>query len=88
MSDEATVRDTVLTEVSKASGTPKSDLADDNTLQKDLGISSENFVILAQNLRAFIRASNPQQTLLLKEINTASATVGSVITLVINRANP
>jgi hypothetical protein len=88
MPDEPAVRDEVLTELSKASGTPKTDLADGNTLQRDLGIKPENFTILAQNLRAFIKASNPQQTLLLKEINTASATVGSVIALVLKRANP
>lgn len=88
MPDEPTVRDKVLTEISKASGAPKTQLKDDKKLRDDLVIGHENFVTLAQNLRSFIKESNTQQTLLLKEIDTASATVGSVFQLVLKRVNP
>ena len=79
-------RDKVLSEVSKASGTPRSRLKDSDKLKGDLGISHENFVVLAQNLRSFIRANKPSQTLLLREIETATMTVGDLIDLVAKRS--
>jgi hypothetical protein len=88
MTDETTVRQKVLTEISKASGVPKLALTDDKKLRDDLRISPENVVILAQNLRAFIEENNALQTLTLGEINTASATVGSVFQIVVHRVNP
>jgi hypothetical protein len=88
MPDEPAVRKTVLTEISKASGVPRSKLADGLKLRADLAISHENLVSLAQNLRSFIQQSNPSQTLLLKEIDTAAATVGDVVALVLRRVNP
>jgi hypothetical protein len=87
MPDQSTVRTSVLGEISKASGVPKAQLTDAMTLRDDLVISHENLVPLAQILRSFIKASAPGETLLLKEIDTASATVGSVVKLVYDRSN-
>jgi hypothetical protein len=85
MPRDDSVRDTVLREISKASGVPKSKLKDTHKLRQDLVISHENFVVLAQNLRSFIKQQNPNQTLVLREIDTATATVGSVVQLVEDR---
>lgn len=85
MADEQTVRDQVLKEISKASGTPRKDLRDDLKLKTDLVISHQNFVVLAQSLRYLIVSGNPSSTLLLREIETRSATVGSVAELVRKR---
>jgi len=87
MPSKESVRDTVLREISKASGVPKSRLKDDLKLRADLVISHENFVALAQNLRTFIKESNPAQTLVLKEIDTASTTVSTVVELVTKRVD-
>ncbi|MCX6538401.1 MAG: hypothetical protein NT151_05635 [Acidobacteria bacterium] len=87
MADETVVRDKVLSELSKASGVPKTRLKDEMKLRDDLQIAHQNYVTLAQNLRSFIRENNFQQTLLLNEIDTAAATVGSVFQLVLKRVN-
>jgi hypothetical protein len=85
MPNNDTVRETVLREISKASGVPKPRLADTLKLRADLAISHENLVTLTQNLRTFIKQSNPSGTLLLREIDTAAVTVGNVVTLVAGR---
>jgi len=85
MPTQAEVMDFVLREISKASGTPKNRLKPGHKLKADLAIAHENFVVLAQNLRAFIKSHKPANTLVLKEIETASATVGTVTQLVQDR---
>jgi hypothetical protein len=75
----------VLREISKASGVPTTELKPEHKLKTDLAISHVNFVVLAQNLRAFIKQHKPTQTLVLKEIETAAATVLSVVQLVQGR---
>jgi hypothetical protein len=79
------VRDTVLDEISIASGVPKANLKDGMRLVDDLQIAHQNYVTLAQDLRSFIESHNPNQTLLLNEIDAPSATVGSVVQLVSDR---
>ncbi|MEQ1727134.1 MAG: hypothetical protein ABL982_02035 [Vicinamibacterales bacterium] len=79
------VQDTVMREISRASGTPKARLKDTHKLRADLVIAHENFVVLAQNLRAFIKRSAPDNTLVLRDIDTASSTVEGVIKMVKER---
>jgi len=79
------VRDTVLDEISSASGVPKANLKDGMKLVDDLQIAHQNYVTLAHGLRSFIESNNPNQTLLLNEIDAPSATVGSVVQLVSDR---
>lgn len=81
------IRNTVLNEISSASGVPRTRLKDEMELRDDLQISHQNYVTLAQELRAFIKTNHSQQTLLLAEIDTASATVGSTVQLVSKRIN-
>jgi len=80
-----TVRDFVLEEIARASGVPPANLRDDLKLQADLVIAHQNYVVLAQNLDAFIQENNANQSLALSDIDTPAATVGSVITLVSTR---
>ena len=87
MATETVIRDKVLSELSKASGVPKAKLKDEWKLRDDLQISHPNYVALAQNLRSFVKGNNSEQTLLLNEIDTAAATVGSVFQLVSKRIN-
>lgn len=80
------VRGKTLRSISRASGVPRNKLTDGLKLKADLGISHQSFVVLAQDLRGIIRLNMPFATLLLKEIETAAATVGSVVSLVQGRA--
>ena len=85
MPDSAAIRDEVLSDISKASGVPKGRLTDKMKLRDDLQISHQNYVALAQNLRAFVKENNPGGTLLLTDIDTAAATVGTVVQFVTDK---
>ena len=72
--------------ISRASSVPVRNLKDEFTLRGDLRISDQGFVQLAQDLRSVIQINMPFNSLLVKEIKTASATVANVTALVEKRS--
>lgn len=87
MPDSADIRTEVVNDLSQASGTPVTQIADDTKL-KDLGISDENLVTLALNLRIFIRQANHSQTFVKSEIDLNAMKVSDLINLVSRKVNP
>ena len=83
-----TVKERVLSAISRASGVPVQNLEGKQTLKGDLVISHQSFVVLAQDLRAIIQDTHASETLWLKDIETAAATVDSVVRVVQEKSRP